>query len=136
VRPFHLSFILIIILLWIQFDKKKKLVMDKQIRNKMFFKGQVWNFIIHYSFYVDIAFNIACEHLKDENKLLNGLHGGRYGVCNKYFKGEIASYYFKRLKKTGINIGDITMLSFEKQFNCKIQTFKCCVTFFCIRWQL
>jgi hypothetical protein len=57
--------------------------MDKQIRNKMSFKGQVWNFIIHYSFYVDIAFNIAREHLKDENKLLNGLHGGRYGVCNK-----------------------------------------------------
>jgi hypothetical protein len=28
---------------------------------------------------------------------------------------EIASYYFKRLKKFGIDIGDITMLSFEKK---------------------
>jgi hypothetical protein len=48
-------------------------------------------------------------------------------------RGEIASYYFKRLKKIGINIGDITMLSFEKKFNCKIQTFKCCVTIFLYR---
>jgi hypothetical protein len=57
--------------------------MDKSIKNKTSFKGQVWNFTINYSFYVDIAFKIVCEHLKDENKLLNGVHGGRYGVCNK-----------------------------------------------------
>lgn len=34
-------------------------------------------------------------------------------------RGEIASYYLKILKKIGINIGDITMLSFEKKINCK-----------------
>jgi hypothetical protein len=32
-------------------------------------------------------------------------------------RGKKASYYLKRLKKFGINIGDITMLNFEKKLN-------------------